>query len=144
MDYSSYSRSKLFHFHAVFGKKLKNNSTFGSWRTPLGKILDPPLLTPLLGNSGSATGLFNVLNQSVSSFADLRIGCPRCTPLSPKFIQFHAVFWEVPGKLRGIWSRPTPKGKLRGNWLPPPPTATAAGSTHPTGMHSCWRMRWLV
>ena len=24
--------------------KLKNNSTFGSWRTPLGKILDPPLL----------------------------------------------------------------------------------------------------
>ena len=35
--------SKLFHFHAVFGKKLKNNSTFGSWRTPLGKILDPPL-----------------------------------------------------------------------------------------------------
>ena len=35
--------SKFFHFHAVFGKKLKNNSTFGSWRTPLGKILDPPL-----------------------------------------------------------------------------------------------------
>ena len=25
--------------------KLKNNSTFGSWRTPLGKILDPPLIT---------------------------------------------------------------------------------------------------
>ena len=25
-------------------KKLKNNSTFGSWRTPLGKILDPPLV----------------------------------------------------------------------------------------------------
>ena len=23
--------------------KLKSNSTFGSWRTPLGKILDPPL-----------------------------------------------------------------------------------------------------
>ena len=36
--------SKFFHFHAVFGKKLKNNSTFGSWCTPLGKILDPPLL----------------------------------------------------------------------------------------------------
>ena len=35
--------SKFFHFHAVFGKKLKNNSTFGSWRPPLGKILDPPL-----------------------------------------------------------------------------------------------------
>ena len=35
--------SKFFHFHAVFGKNLKNNSNFGSWRTPLGKILDPPL-----------------------------------------------------------------------------------------------------
>ena len=39
--------SKFFHFHAVFGKKLKNNSTFGSWRPPLGKILDPPLVTSL-------------------------------------------------------------------------------------------------
>ena len=28
------------HFSA---KHLKNNSTFGSWHTPLGKILDPPL-----------------------------------------------------------------------------------------------------
>ena len=37
--------SKFFHFHAVFGKNLKNNSNFGSWRTPLGKILDPPLIT---------------------------------------------------------------------------------------------------
>ena len=36
--------SKFFHFHAVFGKNLKNNSNFGSWRTPLGKILDPPLI----------------------------------------------------------------------------------------------------
>ena len=35
--------SKFFHFHAVFGKKLKNNSIFGSWPPPLGKILDPPL-----------------------------------------------------------------------------------------------------
>ena len=26
--------SKFFHFHAVFGKKLKNNSTFGSWHPP--------------------------------------------------------------------------------------------------------------
>ena len=25
-------------------KKLKNNITFGSWRAPLGKILDPPLV----------------------------------------------------------------------------------------------------
>ena len=29
--------SKFFHFHAVFGKKLKNNSTFGSWCPPRGK-----------------------------------------------------------------------------------------------------------
>ena len=36
--------SKFFHFHAVFGKNLKNNSNFGSWPTPLGKILDPPLV----------------------------------------------------------------------------------------------------
>ena len=35
--------SKFFHFHAVFGKKLKNNSTFGSWRPPP------------WGKSGSAT-----------------------------------------------------------------------------------------
>ena len=36
--------SKFFHFHAVFGNILKNNSNFGSWRTLLGKILDPPLM----------------------------------------------------------------------------------------------------
>ena len=36
--------SKFFLFHAVYGKNLKNNSNFGSWPTPLGKILDPPLL----------------------------------------------------------------------------------------------------
>ena len=35
--------SKFFNFHAVFGKNLKNNSNFGSWCTPLGKFLDPPL-----------------------------------------------------------------------------------------------------
>ena len=37
--------SKFSHFHAVFSKKMKSNSKFGSWRTPLGKILDRPLLT---------------------------------------------------------------------------------------------------
>ena len=55
------------------------------------------------------------------------------------------------GKLRGIWSRLTPKGEVEGDlvqahtqggsWgeLASPPTmATAAGGTHPTGMHSCW------
>ena len=29
--------SKFFHFHAVFSKNFKNNSNFGSWRTPSGK-----------------------------------------------------------------------------------------------------------
>ena len=42
--------SKFFHFHAVFGKKIENNSTFGSWRTPLGKILDPPLVWAILND----------------------------------------------------------------------------------------------
>ena len=43
--------SKFFHFHAVFSKNLKNNSNFGSWRTPLGKILDPPLEMLLMVHS---------------------------------------------------------------------------------------------
>ena len=43
--------SKFFHFHALFGKNLKNNSNFGSWRPPpLGKILDPPLPVVLVRN----------------------------------------------------------------------------------------------
>ena len=29
--------SKFFHFHVVFGKNVKNNSNFGSWRPPWGK-----------------------------------------------------------------------------------------------------------
>ena len=37
--------SEFFHFHAVFGKNVKNNSNFGSWRPPPGE------------NPGSATGL---------------------------------------------------------------------------------------
>ena len=41
------------------------------------------------------------------------------------------------GKLRGIRSRPTPKGEIEGESGPAPLMATAAGSTHPTGMHSC-------
>ena len=41
------------------------------------------------------------------------------------------------GEVEGIWSRHTLKGEVEGNWPGPPPTATAAGGTHPTGMHSC-------
>ena len=32
-----------FIFMQFLANKLKNDSTFGSWRTPLGKILDPTL-----------------------------------------------------------------------------------------------------
>ena len=38
--------SKFFHFHAVFGKIIENNSPFGSWCPLLGKILDQPLFKP--------------------------------------------------------------------------------------------------
>ena len=34
---------------------------------------------------------------------------------------------------RGAWSGGG------GAWWRPPPTATAAGGTHPTGMHSCFK-----
>ena len=57
------------------------------------------------------------------------------------------------GKFRGIWSRPTPKGEVEGDlarggtcsWLGAcsrgaPMMATVTGSTHPTGMHSCFIM----
>ena len=39
--------SKFFHFHAVFGKNVKNNSNFGSWRPSPGE------------NPGSATASKN-------------------------------------------------------------------------------------
>ena len=40
---------------------------------------------------------------------------------------------------RGLVSRPSPKGEIEGDQVQPPPNpmATAAGGTHPTGMHSC-------
>ena len=46
---------------------------------------------------------------------------------------------EVEGSGGGV-SRPTPGGECIPACTeadPPPPTATAAGCTHPTGMHSC-------
>ena len=65
--------------------------------------------------------------------------------------------WVVPGPGGclvpcGIWSRPTtkggslgrsgpgphPRGEVEGELASPPPMATAAGGTHPTGMHSCF------
>ena len=42
----------------------------------------------------------------------------------------------------GVWSRGY---LLRGGCLvETPPTAIATGGVHPTGMHSCFRMQWLV
>ena len=41
------------------------------------------------------------------------------------------------GKLRGIRSRPTSKWEIQGDQDQTPPATTAAGGTHPTGMHSC-------
>ena len=41
------------------------------------------------------------------------------------------------GNWGGSGPGPHPRGKLRGIWSSPPRMATAAGGTHPTGMHSC-------
>ena len=54
--------SKFFHFHAVFGKKLRNNSIFGSWRPPLGKILDPPLLSDYQNSLNSLNSMKALLH----------------------------------------------------------------------------------
>ena len=48
------------------------------------------------------------------------------------------------GKLRGIRSRSTAKGEIEGDHIRPPPTATAAGGTHPTGMHSCCNCKKII
>ena len=56
--------------------------------------------------------------------------------------------WGVPGP-GGAWSRgvsgprgvPGPGGSPGGD---SPGTATAAGGTHPTGMHSCWNKLLLT
>ena len=43
--------SKFFHFHAVFGKKLQNKSTFRTWRTPQenpGSATDNTLWPPII------------------------------------------------------------------------------------------------
>ena len=47
------------------------------------------------------------------------------------------VFTRVCLSTLGVWSRgvPGPGGLLPGGWRPPV-TVTAAGGTHPTGMHS--------
>ena len=42
----------------------------------------------------------------------------------------------------GVCSRGVPAPE--GAWRRPPRTATAAGSTHPTGMHSCLLCYWYT
>ena len=56
----------------------------------------------------------------------------------------------VPGPRGGTWSGgPGPGGVWSGGvcssggaWWRPPGTATDVGSTHPTGMHSCYQYLW--
>ena len=56
--------------------------------------------------------------------------------------QAHAGGGELRGLAGGGGSRGLHPGGagglLRGGWRPPPVMATAAGGTHPTGMHSCF------
>ena len=49
-----------------FSAKFENNSNFGSWRTPLGKILDPPLIWAKQ-SSGVAYSVVNSAAKDVSS-----------------------------------------------------------------------------
>ena len=45
---------------------------------------------------------------------------------------------SAPGCVPAAGCVPAPRGYTRGgDWWRPPGTATAAGGTHPTGMHSC-------
>ena len=72
--------SKFFHFHAVLGKNLKNISNFGSWRTPLGKILDPPLLI--------------MKNNWRTKLGDRNAHLPP-PPSRSKIVHFHAIFANI-------------------------------------------------
>ena len=125
--------------------------------------------TPGGGSSGGCGQGGLQAHTQGGSWGDLARGVSRPTPKG-----------EVEGICLGGVSRPTPKGKLRGICLggvsrPTPggspgphlvgvypsmhwgrplpiPTATAAGGTHPTGMHSCchfygidsshWQLFW--
>ena len=46
-------------FIFISAKKLKNNSTFGDWGTPLGKILDPPLDTKVHSHQTKVKAFFD-------------------------------------------------------------------------------------
>ena len=96
------------------------------------------------------------------------VGIPACLACFQAHTQGGSLGGSGPGpqprgKLRGIWSRPTPKGEVEGDlakgdvpapggWCllrgrcgdPLPVTATAAGGTHPTGMHSCSQLLLMI
>ena len=71
--------SKFFHFHAVFSKYLKNNSTFGSWRTPLGKILDPPLIYPTIEQELYPTDRQEIISMHSSRIRTVRLLTVSCS-----------------------------------------------------------------
>ena len=52
--------------------------------------------------------------------------------------------WGVPGLEGSAPGGLVPGGCLVETPVPPPGTATAAGGTHPTGMHSCYQSFWLT
>ena len=79
--------SKFFHFHAVFGKNLKNNSNFGSWRTPWGKSWIRHWWPPTFHTSESATeSTISAQTCFVSSALSYRL-------YSPKYKIFHKKKW---------------------------------------------------
>ena len=74
--------SKFFHFHAVFGKNVKNNSNFGSWRPPPGKILDPPLIVLRTKN------VFYRLKKCHNKYAHIRTRVTFCFIYFPESLGF--------------------------------------------------------
>ena len=97
--------SKFFHFHAVFGKNVKNNSNFGSWRPPLGKILDPPLYMIVIILIFTVRTAFS----TTSSVADLHIKILDASPL----VQILSISWRFWGNLAKSYVSVPPE-----NWCP--------------------------
>ena len=74
-----------FIFMQFSGKKLKNNSTFGSWRTPLGKILDPPLSTNKYCSQHVSLSSQSNLLQSIN-LNDRVYNWPTATDCLPQYV----------------------------------------------------------
>ena len=68
-----------FIFMQFSAKKLKNNSTFGSWRIPLGKILDPPLGIIIITARKRSLGQGDVFTGvCLSTAGEGGVGFPLC------------------------------------------------------------------